>query len=280
MYYKMVVGSVFGIGVLALAGAIAALLTILDYLRYIPDLLVLLRNPWRLLEIPGSIVKTYRFKRFWRPIVKEGKVVVVFPAEDEDDLREGTAKFDTMGLQELIDELQSNFRDVDFEFVPDDQFGSGEKEHNIICAAGPIPNRVTRELLYENDVPFKFEKMQTGKIINKVTSENKSVSLDPETYYSEEAEQTEVRRDYGIITRTPSPYDENRIIVNAAGCWGEGTLAGFKLLTRPSVLKRLEDEGGQYFQALYVAPVDDEGDLKTSNIMITAPMSSWSDIPW
>lgn len=263
--------SIFGIGVLALIGLLTSLLTILDYLRYIPDLLIIVQNPSRIREIPHSIVETYQFKQFWRPIVKEGEVVVVIPAKDVDDLRDDHFKFDHLGLQELLDELQSNFRDLDLNFISDDQFGESHKDKNIICAAGPIPNRVTHELLYENDVPFKFDKLQTDKLVHIIVSDDGNIKLEPETYYSEDTEQQEVRRDYGIITRIPSPYDANRVIVNVSGCFGEGTRAGFQLLTHPSALQQLRAEGGWSFQALYTVSVDDEGVLKTPELLVNSP---------
>lgn len=269
--------SVFGIGVLALVGLVAGLLTILDYLRYIPDLLVIMQNPSRIQDIPYSIVETYQFKQFWRPIVKDEEVVVVIPAKDVADLRDDHFKYDHIGLQELIDELRSNFRNLDITFISDDQFGEAHKDKSIICVAGPISNRITYELLYQNDVPFKFDKMSTGQPTHTIISDSGDVRLEPETYYNEETQQREIRRDHGIITRTSSPYDANRMIVNVSGCFGEGTHAGFQLLTRPSALRQLRSEGGSNFQALYTVPVDDEGVLKTPELLVNSTDIDGSD---
>lgn len=78
-------------------------------------------------------------------------------------------------------------------------------------------------------------------------------------------------RDYGILTRARSPYNDSKTIVNIAGGYGEGTLAGCRLLTMPSALSRLMTEGGQHFQALYTVSIDADGVLKEPKLLTDFP---------
>jgi hypothetical protein len=269
--------SVFGISLVALATVIATILPILRYLRYIPDILVLLRNPSELMTIHNSIIETYYFKKFWKPIVSGEKVVVVFPAKDLDDHREGTSKFDHQGLQQLLNELNSNFRNLEIEPVSDDQFGNEHKSYDIISVAGPIPNRVSQQLLYETGVQYTFDKLQTGKIINVVVSVDGEVTLEPDTYYDDNANKIVCTKDYGIITRVKSPYNNDKEIINVAGGYGEGTLAGCQILQMPSNLAILDREGGRYFQALYSVDVSEDGVFKEPYLL--SESSEWKFDP-
>lgn len=259
--------SFLGISVITLVSFLAGLLTLLEYFRYIPSTAVLLRNPGRLLGVPRTALETYRFKRFWAPVVSDEPVTIVFPASDEDDSREGTQQFDHKGLHSLVDELNSRFRNPQFEFVSDKEVSDADKNRNIICASGPIPNQVTYELLYETGLPYRFDRLTTGKIINSIVSKDGSVHLEPDTYYDESTAEKKIRRDYGIITRVPNPYNTDKVIVNVAGGFGEGTLAGFQLLTMPAFLSELRDIEGEYFQALYSVSVDRDGTIKTPSLL-------------
>lgn len=263
--------SVFGISFIILVSVVAAVLTILEYLKYLPDVLVLLRSPSKLTTIHNSIIETYYLKKFWKPLVSGEKVVVVFPAKDLDDHREDTTKFDHQGLQQLLDELKSNFRNLEIEPVPDDQFGNEHQNYDIISVAGPIPNRVSDQLLYGTSVRFTFDKLQTGKIINTVVSVDGEVTLEPDTHYDDTAGEVVCTKDYGIITRAKSPFNKDKEIINVAGGYGEGTLAGCQLLQTPSILATLDREGGRHFQALYGAKISENGVVTQPYLLHKSP---------
>lgn len=257
----------FKISVVVAISFIAAAITILDYLRYIPDIITIIKNPSELIRIPKNIIESYRFRRFWRQFVSDGPIVVVFPAKDLDDHREGTTKFDHQGLQKLLDRLNSEFRNIETKPIPDDQFGNEHKRHNIISVAGPIPNDISYDVLYNNNVEYHFEQIQTGKIINTIVSKEGNVELEPDTCYDKNDDEVKCTKDYGIITRMRSPYDNNKEIINIAGGYGEGTLAGCELLQNPSVLYKLENEGGRYFQALYSVSIEGDGVITTPQLL-------------
>lgn len=265
--------SVFGISLIVILSVIGAILTILDYFRYLPDILVLLRNPSGVMTFHKSVIDTYYFKKFWKPIVSGEKVVVVYPAKDVDDHRENTTKFDHQGLQELLNELKSGFRNLEIEPVPDDQFGDEHQGYDIISVAGPIPNRVSHQLLYDPDIQFTFDKMQTGKIINSVVSVDGKVSLEPDTYYDDDTDENVCTKDYGIITRAESPFNNDKKMVNIAGGYGEGTLAGCRLLQTPATLATLDREGGRHFQALYSVNISKDGLTKQPYLL--SKSSEW-----
>jgi len=258
---------VLPISIVALVTIVASALTILGYLRYIPDVILMVRNPWRVLSVPKHVISVYRFKRFWRPIVGDGQVLVVFPAKDLDDHRDGTTRFDHEGLHHLLNDLNKYFRHLEVEPVSDEEFGRGHKDYNIISVAGPIPNRVSVELLTDPNVAFTFDRLQTKKFINSIVSPGEDVSLDPVTYYDESEAGPVCTKDYGILTRSTSPYNSDRLIVNAAGGYGEGTKAGCQLLRDPSVLATLTKKGGDRFQAVYGVPVSASGALKAPYIL-------------
>lgn len=265
--------SLFGISLVVVISVVAAVLTILEYLKYLPDVLVLFRNPSKMVTIHRSIIETYYFKKFWKPIVSGEKVVVVFPAKDLDDHREDTTKFDHQGLQQLLDKLKSNFRNLEIEPVPDDQFGNEHQNYDIISVAGPIPNRVSHQLLSGTTVQFRFDELQTGKIINSVVSVDGEVTLEPDTHYDNTSDKIVCTKDYGIITRAKSPFNNDQELINVAGGYGEGTLAGCQLLQTPSILATLDREGGRYFQALYSVDISEDGVLKEPYLLTES--SEW-----
>lgn len=255
------------VGIIAIIGVIASILTVLEYLKYLPDIRYYLRNPSQVATIHQEIIASYYFKKFWRPMVSEGQIIAVLPSEDVDDLREGTQKYDHVGLNELTAKLSSKFRDVDIRFVPDDGISSADKQHNVICASGPIPNQVTEQLLYQPHVPYKFQRLSTGKITNTVVSDERDVTLEFIGEYDDETGKINLERDYGIITRDVNPYDSDKLMINACGGFGEGTLAGFRILQDATFLRLFERHGGEHFQAVYSVEVDEDGDIKEPTLV-------------
>lgn len=257
--------AIVNIGLVAVLTISAAILTILEYFKYLPEIVTIIKNPKSLLNIHRGVVKTFYFKNFWKPFLKGNDVVIVLSEGDIDDRRDTSVK-DNQGVTKLLNKLNENFRWLNFDgSVPANEFVAGTyNKHNIISVAGPIPNRITNELLYNNDcqeIRYKFDKLNTGKITNTIMSSQSDFRLSPDTYYDEQKDEELIDRDFGIITKAKSPYNQNQDIINVAGGFGEGTLAGFLILSDPEKLKKLKKEGGKYFQALYTVPVDENGHI-------------------
>lgn len=252
------------IQIVALVTLVAAILTILEYFKYLPNVATIVNNPRSILGFSREIIDTYHFKKFWKPIIKGSRVVMVLPPEDIDDRRH-TQVLDHQGAKELLTKLNRNFRNQEFEFIPSDSFNeAAHRDCNVLSISGPIPNSVTHDLLYNEDrqkVPYKFETLRTGKVINTITLEGTDLSVSPDTYYDEGNEVERIKRDFGIITRSKSPYNGDRTIISVSGGFGEGTLAGIRILTDPEKVRYLEEKGGEHFQALYTVSVGEEGQV-------------------
>jgi hypothetical protein len=251
------------IGVITLLSLIAAILTILEYFKYVPDVAVLVNNPKVITTLHKDFFRRYQVKKFWEPILKIPAVIVI-PAQDLDDLR-NSQEFDHQGSNELVHQLNKYFRKPELDVVPVNRFSSENyKNHNIILIAGPIPNPISGDLLYNNhqqDIPCQFEKLSTGKVINSITCDSCGINESPMMTMNENESSKNMKRDFGIITKAKSIYNRDRVMINIAGGFGEGTLAGVRMLTNPEYIKYINKNADSCFQLVYTVPISSNNEI-------------------
>lgn len=217
------------------------------------------------------------FEEFWEPIVADGEFVVVLPHHDIEYLRDDKKELDHQGAHELLTEIDSEFDDVEFSFVSSGNFGPSYHSNHIISIAGPAPNDVTYELLYRPGVHYNFERTKTDTVTGTLASTgigDPSLRLDPETVYDAVSDERRVEFDYGLVTRMPNPYDDEYVVVNVAGGFGEGTWGGTQLLRRRDALEFLIQQECEFFQAVYATSVDRTGEPKSTHFLDCHPDSA------
>ncbi len=200
----------------------------------------------------GVIQLSYYFKierhirKFFENFEKKGAVLIVPPA-DVDTIIKGTQICDFLGLMEL----QEVFHELGYEMktVRADDISEEEKRHNLISVSGPIPNAVTKFLLEQNEVKYKFGGPDGHSIINLKDSNVKFNPL--------KNEKGLITTDFGIITRMKNPYEPNREAIIVCGSYGWGTQAALRLLTDKDSLVYLNNFG-QYFQVICTCGVDED----------------------
>ncbi|PSP75683.1 hypothetical protein BRC81_14970 [Halobacteriales archaeon QS_1_68_20] len=248
-------------------GVVASIITILIALKYLKRIVGIgrvLRDGIR--DLASKFRRGRYVQSFWEDFVEEG-FIVVLPPRDVDDEISGTMSFDYLGKDEMMDELTGVFGPLDSyrERITSDDFDQNDHDLNVLAVAGPKPNHVTRELLYgQPEIVYRFERNESNDvdtpddIRHKIVGERDGEQLEFETEYTDEGN---ITRDFGIITWAKSPYNDDKVIVNVAGGFGQGTYAGFQLLRDRDALRYLLKHGGEYFQVVYTVNIGEEGSI-------------------
>jgi hypothetical protein len=226
--------------------------------KYLPQIIRFLRAASRIIQ--EGVEKIRRGKKievFWRDFLK-GPLVVVIPPRDADEEIFGTQSWDYAGKDDLFDELEDIFGRIDRDRSFADNLQQQEHNANIISVGGPIPNDVTAYLLNQPEVVYRFREQSSGKIGHKIVGESE---LNGELVFTPEysTQQENIERDYGIITFVENPYNRDYDIICVCGGFGQGTYAGFQLLSDQDALSYIQENTGEYFQIIYTVKIDNQG---------------------
>ena len=185
-------------------------------------------------------------RAFFNNFDREETILIIPPADIDPVLKE-TQVFDFLGAMEL----QDMFSRLGYKLkrVRADKIAEDELKHNLVSVSGPIPNKVTRFLLNQNEIVYAFGGSDGHSIINKSNSEKRFDPWKKDGVY--------ITRDFGMITKMKNPYNPDKDVIIACGSFGWGTQAALRILADPVSLKYL-NSFGQYFQILCTCGVDED----------------------
>lgn len=198
-----------------------------------------------------------KLETFWQNFI-EDSLVVVLPPEDIDDEIFGTQSWDYKGKDDFLEDLEYTFGKIDRTRIFADSLQQQDQNANIISVGGPIPNDVTAYLLDQPEIVYQFRQLDSGKISHEIAGrpyDDEEITFSP--VYSKEL--GHVTQDYGIITFAENPYNHAYDIVSVCGGFGQGTYAGFHLLTDADVLDYFLEFDAEYFQVIYTVTIDGQG---------------------
>jgi hypothetical protein len=184
-------------------------------------------------------------RAFWGDPATHELLFVVSPA-DVDLIRSGTQVHDWIGITELLFVLTKagyRFRVAKANDVAEDLL----RHHDIVSIGGPIPNRLSRFLLDRPGRVYSFGGVDGHAVIDCRSDAIMGAVTDIAS----------IRRDFGILTRMPNPYNDSHNAIVAAGVFGWGTQAVLRLLSDRATLEFLLTTDLLHFQALCACDLDD-----------------------
>jgi glucosyl-3-phosphoglycerate synthase len=191
-------------------------------------------------------------RKFWKPWFNEDSIIISATTENRHPGRtRGTGPFDSRALQEVTSHLAGISSPNQTPSSLTEQHPGNWRDKNIIALGGPVNNDIAEQALNPNrnlGIEFYFD---TEK--NRVVS-NEYVVHDPPDPTPQEA-----MEDFGIISRLPHPYSGDEVLL-IAGCWGQGTLGGVKMLIQnlDEIWQRTD---GEFFQVTYRVEFDGKSQL-------------------
>lgn len=191
-------------------------------------------------------------RKFWKPWLNEQSVIISATTENRHPGRtRGTGPFDSRALQELTSHLAGISSSDQTPLALTEQHPGNWRDKNIIALGGPVNNDIVKNVLNPDrnlGLEFYFD---TDR--NRVVSNNFVVHDPPNPTLQEAMD------DFGIISRLPHPYSGGEVLLTA-GCWGQGTLGGVKLLIQnlDEIWQRTD---GEFFQVTYRVEFDKKSQL-------------------
>lgn len=196
-------------------------------------------------------------RKFWKPWLNEESMIISATTENRHPGRtRSTGPFDSRALQELTSHLAGISSQDQTPSALTEQYPGNWRDKNIIALGGPVNNDIVERVLNPDrnlGLEFYFD-----------TDRNQVVSNEYVVHDPPEPAPQETMEDFGIISRLPHPYSGDEVLV-IAGCWGQGTLGGVKLLAQ-NVEKIWQRTDGEFFQVTYRVEFDEKSQQVDSEI--------------
>ena len=192
-----------------------------------------------------SLGQKGRQDRFFETFA-EDEVLIVLPPTFPEKVVPETTIHAFFGVMELQDALNRQNYQVRRERA--DRVGNDALNSPVISVTGPVTSRVSKFLLEQPEIVYRFGGPDGHAIIN---------TKDEKVLVEAKRNGGTVARDYGILTRMRNPYNKERDAIVAAGCFGWGTQAALRVLTDPESLDFL-GKVAQHFQVICTCLIDED----------------------
>jgi hypothetical protein len=174
-------------------------------------------------------------RRFWRPVLADGRFQVVVSRFQFDGFREPTGVVgggDAIAHRLLVDIFQEiGLRRPEFVYVDEPEL---DRRRNLILLGGSTTNRVTKEAIDSikpglNVVdPGPGIAVQVYDSVAAAESGTDDASKETQHVFVAEPSSTQMT-DYGVIIRARNPFNKKKVLVIISGAYGYGTWAGVQL---------------------------------------------------
>lgn len=188
------------------------------------------------------------------------EILIVIATADVDPNVAGTHIYDVLAALEFVQVLYDT--GYGYTVVPSGEVSNAQLEqHHIVSIGGPIANRISKNILTDERLVFRFDKHD--------------IYSDDGRAFRPTGKSIQGTTQYGLITRMPSPYSQGLDALVLAACWGSGTRATTRVLTRKASLRSLDELSkpfGQPFQIVTQIDHDNDGRAKVA-LLLTDTMT-------
>jgi hypothetical protein len=198
-----------------------ALLEKTDWLSLVIGFL-LGQGPWIIARARGYFATTRPIRKFLGPMFNGGLSIITTGGEWQSTTKSQFCDYVAANDAERI--FQKQFR-TRYSRYTDEEISGDVLKRNLLLVAGPLSNAVTKDVLARVNATYV---LQDHDIVDKgdVTFCRKS----------ELSAGGQIVKDYGVITKCLSPFNEDRGVIMAMGCHGWGTQAALAALFDPKVI--------------------------------------------
>lgn len=183
--------------------------------------------------------RTRHARRFWRPFLRHGTIIVLGRTLDDHGYeRSGLLGIgDAMALSEIRQFLlHIGSQEPEVAFAR--QLSGDQLKETLILVGGPDVNTATLNFLTSLTTNLRFVDPKRHVVSIHDTS------TAPPTLYPNKSD------DCGMIIRAKNPFAESRAILILAGSFGHGTLAAARFSISPEFLKQRVVQAGRPLECL------------------------------